>query len=89
MRSDTQGSCRILIEDDGIGISGPNRDGNDHYGLTIMNERAKRINGKLKIESEAGEGTQISLEFQHPGLMPHEDTTNSIYVEPPARQIPS
>lgn len=57
----------VLIEDDGVGItrelgnSGPG----DHIGLTVMQERAKRIGGNLTIESEAGEGTRILLRFPH------------------------
>ena len=67
MRSQPQGECHILIEDDGVGIdSSDNIDKTrDHYGLNIMQERAKRINGILKIESDAGEGTRILLTFNH------------------------
>ena len=67
LRSQPQGDCHILIEDDGVGIdSNDNNDKTrDHYGLNIMQERAKRINGVLKIESDAGEGTRITLTFNH------------------------
>ncbi len=58
----------VLIEDDGIGMpdkviaGGPG----EHLGLKILQERAARIGGELKIESEAGEGTRIILCFPQP-----------------------
>jgi len=67
LRSKPQGDCHILIEDDGIGIdAGKGKDKKrDHYGLNIMAERTKRINGDLKIESEPGEGTRVILTFNY------------------------
>lgn len=58
----------LMIEDDGIGIGNPTLNGKpgEHVGLSIMKERAQRIGGKLKIESESGEGTQIILSFKTP-----------------------
>jgi two-component system nitrate/nitrite sensor histidine kinase NarX len=61
------GRCRILIEDDGIGISkkiygSPG----EHIGLAIMQERASRLGGTLRVESEPGEGTRIVLEIKQP-----------------------
>ncbi len=61
---DIQGSqCHVLIEDDGVGINkqvygSPG----EHIGLTIMRERASKIGGNLRIESEPGEGTRVVLE---------------------------
>ena len=34
-----------------------------HYGLSIMQERAAVIDGSLQVESETGEGTRVMLEF--------------------------
>ena len=54
----------VLIEDDGLGINqdndNPSRPG-EQIGIRIMRERATRLNGKLTIESEAGEGTRVRL----------------------------
>ena len=69
LRSDTQGDCHILIEDDGVGMNiAPQSDriSGDHLGLSIMEERAKRIGGTAQIESEPSEGTRISLHFRYP-----------------------
>ncbi len=58
----------VLIEDDGVGIENEQNESNhpgEHIGLSIMRERANRIHGKLKIESELGEGTRIILSFRY------------------------
>ncbi len=62
---DSDGNHAVLIEDDGIGISEPVLGGHpgEQVGLAIMKERAHRVGGKLTIESESGEGTQILLTF--------------------------
>ncbi|GMR08194.1 MAG: hypothetical protein BMS9Abin26_1199 [Gammaproteobacteria bacterium] len=58
-------SCNILIEDDGLGIDLPNDSSHpgEHIGVSIMQERAGRLNGTLTIESEPGEGTRVQLSF--------------------------
>lgn len=88
MRSTVQGECNILIEDDGVGMDVPpesDRVSGDHLGLSIMDERAKRMGGTFKIESELGEGTRTILTFKHQNL--NEDansSTNKILVSPPS-----
>ncbi|HEY5719176.1 MAG TPA: ATP-binding protein [Gammaproteobacteria bacterium] len=64
---DSEGHYRALIEDDGVGI-GEVLDGEpgEHVGLSIMQERAQRLGGVLRIESEPGEGTRIELTFRQP-----------------------
>lgn len=85
LRSEPQGNCHILIEDDGVGINpnGKKDKTRDHYGLSIMQERAKRINGDLKIESEPGEGTRITLSFVSPSS---QQSDNSVVVQLPSKQ---
>jgi two-component system nitrate/nitrite sensor histidine kinase NarX len=64
LRDCMQGKCHILIEDDGIGINDQVYGSpGEHIGLTIMRERAARLGGKLRVESESGEGTRIVLEI--------------------------
>jgi len=89
LRSTAQGDCSILIEDDGVGIDSTidNDTERDHYGLNIMTERAKRINGEFRIESDAGEGTRITLHFNHPPATHKVTDTSSVIVQPPSRQI--
>ncbi len=68
MRSSEEGECSVLIEDDGIGITDdshqPDEAAGEHLGLSIMQERAERINGEIHFESEDGEGTLVQLAFQ-------------------------
>jgi two-component system nitrate/nitrite sensor histidine kinase NarX len=64
LRAGHDEQCHILIEDDGIGINeqafgSPG----EHIGLTIMRERAARLGGELRVESEPGEGTRILLQL--------------------------
>lgn len=54
----------ILIEDDGVGFDGRVYGSpGEHVGLSIMRERAQRIGGRLRVESEPGEGTRVVLEL--------------------------
>ncbi len=57
------GKYLILVEDDGVGFEGSSPKGNpgEHIGLSIMQERARRIGGEFSIESEPGEGTRVEL----------------------------
>jgi two-component system nitrate/nitrite sensor histidine kinase NarX len=65
-------SCRVdgafvvLVEDDGRGFEDHRRAGapGEHIGLSIMEERAQRLGGELRIESEPGEGTRVELHYR-------------------------
>ncbi len=65
LRSDPDGENKILIEDDGMGFQLQQKYDNsgEHIGLTVMEERAQRLGGILRIESEPGEGTRLILTF--------------------------
>jgi len=70
LSSTEEGHCSVLVEDDGIGLStdqaAPNTETGEHIGLSIMKERAKRINGEIQFESDEGEGTLVQLSFDVP-----------------------
>ena len=55
----------LLVEDDGVGFSAPRKAGHpgEHIGLSILEERARRIGARLDIESEPGEGTRVEVSF--------------------------
>lgn len=53
---------RVVVEDDGIGFD-VNHHKLNHYGLSIMEERAGRLNGRLEIESEPENGCKIQLTY--------------------------
>ncbi len=83
MVSTEEGHCSVLVEDDGIGFDGSLLDSKnkseDHIGLSVMRERALRINGEIQYENDDGddgEGTLVQLNFDVP--MNHSNTNNSL-----------
>ena len=57
----SDGSVCAIIEDDGIGIR--KSAGIHHYGMTIMEERAKNLGGTVAVEQPATSGTRVTLHF--------------------------
>lgn len=55
--------ARLLIEDDGGGISN-DYDQRQHHGLNIMRERAESIGGQLSISNRKMGGTRIEMQFK-------------------------
>lgn len=69
----TAKSLRVSVEDDGSGARiarrHPGSAADDHYGVEIMRERARRIGGRLRIVSAPGKGTQVCLSIpQSPAI---------------------
>lgn len=56
-----EGRVRLAVEDDGEGIVKPADP--HHYGMTIMEERARSLNGRLSFEERTQGGTRVTLEF--------------------------
>lgn len=60
----TSAAYRLTITDDGIGLYAVgNSDPDVHFGISIMQGRAKQLGGNLEISSRADEGTQVTLMF--------------------------
>ena len=58
----------VRVRDDGQGFAddaAPPGQG-QHYGLVGMRERAERLGGRLKLQSEPGEGTVVEVEVPAP-----------------------
>jgi len=54
---------RLSVHDNGIGIpDSPEK--LDHFGLSIMNERSKSLNGELSIHRDDKNGTVVEFSFQ-------------------------
>jgi len=51
----------IVVQDDGQGFDTITVDKNKSFGLTIMNERIRTIDGHLDIRSIAGQGTSVTI----------------------------
>ncbi|ENM5815116.1 nitrate/nitrite two-component system sensor histidine kinase NarQ [Vibrio mimicus] len=58
-----QGTVRVTIEDNGVGFD-PQDHKLNHYGMSIMQERAARLRGELKVESAPGKGCKVVLTYQ-------------------------
>jgi len=59
----------VIIDDDGIGI-GSKQSETHHYGMSIMQERARSLGGTFHIQTRAVGGTRIIFRF-HPGERRH------------------
>jgi two-component system nitrate/nitrite sensor histidine kinase NarX len=57
----SDGSVSATVTDDGIGVR--QAAGAHHYGMTIMEERAKHMGGQLSIENLPTLGTRVTLHF--------------------------
>ena len=57
----SDGSVSATVTDDGIGIR--QAAGAHHYGMTIMEERARNLGGRLSVENLPAIGTRITLHF--------------------------
>ena len=57
----SDGSVSATITDDGIGVR--QTAGAHHYGMAIMEERAKHMSGQLSIENLPTLGTRVTLHF--------------------------
>jgi two-component system sensor histidine kinase NreB len=61
-------ALRLVVEDDGVGFSISKVEifgsGKQSYGLLGMQELAEMIGGILRIESDPGEGTTVTLEIR-------------------------
>lgn len=55
------GNYFVMIEDDGQGFDTSQPASGGHFGLQIMQARAKHIGGEISIQSTPGSGTRITL----------------------------
>ncbi|MDD5366586.1 MAG: histidine kinase [Gallionellaceae bacterium] len=56
-----EGRVEVMVEDDGKGIVKPSD--MHHYGMTIMEERARTLHGDLHFEPRPGGGSRVVLHF--------------------------
>jgi two-component system nitrate/nitrite sensor histidine kinase NarX len=63
MGSGGDGLVEIVVADDGAGLPPSSPCGGTHYGMDIMRERARRIEGTLDVDARAGGGTRVRLVF--------------------------
>ena len=56
------GELEVAVEDDGVGVA--KSADLHHYGMTIMEERARTLAGRIAIAPRAPRGTRVALVFQ-------------------------
>ncbi len=58
-----EGTMQVAIEDDGPGFdpAAVAQDGQPHYGLQTMRERALSVGGELQLETAPGQGTKVTV----------------------------
>ncbi|MGR5236922.1 nitrate/nitrite two-component system sensor histidine kinase NarQ [Vibrio alfacsensis] len=61
---DSDGKVTVTVADDGIGFDKQDEKLN-HYGMSIMQERAARLHASLNIAASRNHGCVVKLEFQH------------------------
>lgn len=60
-----EGGMEVAVEDDGVGIH--KAADLHHYGMTIMEERARSLHGEVRYEDRPGGGTRVVLAFRPTG----------------------
>lgn len=63
MGSGGDGLLEIVVDDDGAGLRADAPCDSAHYGMDIMRERARRIDGRLDVGARPGGGTRVRLVF--------------------------
>ncbi|WKZ42667.1 MAG: type IV pili methyl-accepting chemotaxis transducer N-terminal domain-containing protein [Anaerolineales bacterium] len=58
------GNYFVTVEDDGQGFDLSQPAPGGHFGLQIMQARAKHIGGEVSLQSEPGSGTRVTLTWQ-------------------------
>jgi signal transduction histidine kinase len=56
------GSCRLVIEDNGVGFDPASANHSGGQGFRNIHERAEQIGAACTIESAPGQGTKITVE---------------------------
>lgn len=73
--------ARLVVADDGVGLAPAPAGDVNHFGLTIMGERARSLGGSIDIESPAGGGTRVVVCFA-PGA------SEPLHAEPSSIGLP-
>jgi two-component system nitrate/nitrite sensor histidine kinase NarX len=61
LRCGGEAGMAVVVEDDGVGIVKPADV--HHYGMTIMEERARTLRGRVRYEGRPEGGTRVALDF--------------------------
>jgi signal transduction histidine kinase len=56
-------SVELSVEDDGVGFAREKIDSGTHFGVGLMDERVKRVQGTLMIQTQGQAGTRLAATF--------------------------
>jgi two-component system, NarL family, nitrate/nitrite sensor histidine kinase NarX len=76
MRYGPEHLLSVIVDDDGRGLINPYAESN-HYGLSIMRERARSLGGDVSVIHRPGGGTRVQLTFA-PQRLPANTLSESI-----------
>ncbi len=62
LQKNAENQVKLLIEDNGIGID-PNPEKLNHYGLAIVQERARQLEGDISVSRRDEGGTKVEFNF--------------------------
>lgn len=60
------GSIRLVVADDGVGISEARANAHDSFGIQGVKERARAFGGEASIAGEPGGGTSLAVSLPYP-----------------------
>ena len=76
LQEDAEHNVILKVKDNGVGIPGdPNK--LNHYGLAIMQERSRSLNGEIAIHANEDGGTEVVLRFRPAYIKDQEALTKS------------
>ena len=60
-------SLSLSIRDDGIGFHATDRlkGGRGHFGIPVMEERARKLGGTLRLQTAIGAGTEVTVKVSY------------------------
>jgi ligand-binding sensor domain-containing protein/signal transduction histidine kinase len=60
-------SLSLCIRDDGMGFHGTDRlkSGRGHFGIPVMEERARKLGGTLRLQTAIGGGTEVTVKVSY------------------------
>ena len=61
------GAIRLLVEDDGVGMSARNSSRGHSFGLAGIKERVSMLGGELRVSSAKGKGTRLEVTVPEAG----------------------
>ena len=64
-RRGAEGSVRLVVEDDGVGLDPSRRDRRQegHLGLRLLSDRVETMGGRFDLTSAPGEGTRLEVDL--------------------------